>query len=274
MRLRRLPPAQGAKGPIMQIAVLAENTALDERFGAEHGLSLYIQACGLNILFDMGQSDLFACTAQKLGIDLAGVDIAVLSHGHYDHGGGLETFFKLNKKAPVYVSRQAFVPHINASGKNIGLDPRLAAHPRLHFTDDGFSPAPGLTLFTFNGKPRPNFPDGFGLCMVKDGQLQPDDFFHEQYLLIEEQGRRIAVSGCSHKGVLDITDWLQPDVLIGGFHFSKLAPGEELERWARYLDAASASYYTCHCTGQQQYLFMKKFMRRLESLSCGQRITI
>lgn len=71
----------------MKFITLAENTCKSEEFEAEHGLSLYIEACGKKILFDMGQTDMFSRNAKKLGAELSDVDIAVLSHGHYDHGG-------------------------------------------------------------------------------------------------------------------------------------------------------------------------------------------
>ena len=92
----------------MKITVLMENTAARETLAAEHGLSLYIQTAHRNILFDMGQTDAFARNAQALGIDLAQVDTAVLSHGHYDHGGGLEKFLEINKTAPIYINLYAF----------------------------------------------------------------------------------------------------------------------------------------------------------------------
>ena len=68
--------------------------------------------------------------------DLADVDIAVLSHGHYDHGGGLATFLELNKNAPVYINRHAFEPHFNGTEKYIGLDTSLSNHPRLVYTKE------------------------------------------------------------------------------------------------------------------------------------------
>ena len=71
----------------MYVTVLVENTSFTEGLRAEHGLSLYIEANDKKILFDMGQTELFADNAEKLGIHLADVDVAVLSHGHYDHGG-------------------------------------------------------------------------------------------------------------------------------------------------------------------------------------------
>ena len=103
----------------MKITALLENTASDCCMLTEHGLSLYIEAQGKKILFDMGQTDLFYKNALTLGIDLAEVDIAILSHGHYDHGGGLEKFLEINKKAPIYVSSRAFEPHYNGKEKYI-----------------------------------------------------------------------------------------------------------------------------------------------------------
>ncbi|MBO5230600.1 MAG: MBL fold metallo-hydrolase [Clostridia bacterium] len=72
----------------MIVKVLCENTSLCDSFGCEHGLSLYIESGERKILFDMGQTNLFEANAEKLGIDLAEIDFAVLSHGHYDHSGG------------------------------------------------------------------------------------------------------------------------------------------------------------------------------------------
>ncbi|MCI8845747.1 MAG: MBL fold metallo-hydrolase [Lachnospiraceae bacterium] len=72
----------------MKITALLENKTNREDMLTEHGLSLYIETEKHKILFDMGQSDLFAKNAAALGINLSSVDIAVLSHGHYDHGGG------------------------------------------------------------------------------------------------------------------------------------------------------------------------------------------
>ena len=76
----------------------------------------------------------------------------------------------------------------------------------------------------------------------------PDDFRHEHYLLIEEGGKRVLISGCSHAGILDIVEWFSPDVLVGGFHVSRMALGVELTALGEALAAHSTDYYTCHCT--------------------------
>lgn len=258
----------------MIITVLTENTNKNPQILAEHGLSLYIETNEKRILFDMGQSDLFAKNACKLGIDLSEVDIAVLSHGHYDHGGGLEHFLKLNKKAPVFVHRAAFGHYYNGTEKYIGLDTALAENNRLTFTDDFYQITDGLCLCSCNNREKSFDLGSFGLTVKEKGVFAPDPFLHEQYLLIEEEGKRVLISGCSHKGVLNIVKWFTPDVLIGGFHFSKLSLDETLKGYAEYLSSFDTDYYTCHCTGVEQYEFMKNYMKRLGYISAGERFTI
>ena len=258
----------------MKITVLVENTTCSESFLCEHGLSLYIETGDAKILFDAGQSHAFMENAVKLGIDLAQVDFAVLSHGHYDHSGGFSRFLEINKTAPVYVSPHAFGPHYNASHKYIGMDPALAESGRWIFAQDGLQCVPGVTLRT-GGAPR-HPAETWGLCRLENGRFLPEDFRHEQYLLITEGDRRICVSGCSHRGILNIMDWFRPDVLIGGFHFVKLEPQSPvLTAAGKALAEYPATYYTGHCTGEAQFNRLKDILgQRLLPLSTGMTITI
>lgn len=251
----------------MKIITLVENTACRGDLTAEHGLSLYIEAAGRRILFDMGQGSAFAENAEKLGIDLAQVDLAILSHGHYDHGGGLETFLEINDKAPVYLSRFAFEKHFNAAGKYIGLEPTESG--RLILTGDFTDLGQGMCLRS--GNEYGHQPENYGLTVERDGVLVAEDFRHEQYLLIRENGKTVCISGCSHKGILQIVDWFRPDVLVGGFHFKAVPPEDPyLLEAAKGLLAMPAVYYTGHCTGQAQFDKMKTVMgERLFAISTG-----
>ncbi len=258
----------------MKVIVLTENTTSNQNLLCEHGLSLYIETEKYKILFDMGQTELFAQNAEKLGVDLAEVDFAVLSHGHYDHGGGLQKFLEINKKAPLYVSRYAFGPYYNGTEKYIGLNESLSKSDRIIYTDGVVKIAEGLTLHHCNDKRKKYDLGSFGLNKKMKDHFVSDDFLHEQYLSVEENGKRILFSGCSHRGILNIVEWFCPDVLIGGFHFSQLALDEVLEGYAKILDNFETIYYTCHCTGVQQYEFMKKKMKNLFYAAVGDVIDI
>ena len=258
----------------MKITALTENTSGQPGIGCEHGLSLYIETAAHKLLFDMGQTDLFAENAVRLGIDLSAADFAVLSHGHYDHGGGLPVFLRLNHRAPVYVNEHAFEPHYNGTDRYIGLDVSLQGNDRLVMTGEEYRIAEGMTLYTCNERQRP-FAFGAGALLEKqNGQLVPETFRHEHYLLIEENGKRVLISGCSHKGILNIVTWFRPDVLVGGFHFMNLDKEGTLRSYAEQLDAFPTMFYTCHCTGVQQYEWMQPHMQCLHYLSAGETIVI
>ena len=258
----------------MKITALTENTSCSPLIGCEHGLSLYIETRSHHILFDAGQSALFAENAEKLGVDLSGVDVAVLSHGHYDHGGGLSRFLKINSQAPVYLSRFAFEPHYNAAGKYIGLDTALMKSDRLVPTAEEYRIDDELTLYACNERQRIRGVDSAGLTCLHNGRYRPEDFRHEQFLLISEEEKRVLISGCSHKGILNIVSWFCPDVLVGGFHFMKKPLDQTLITYAKELDGFNTEYYTCHCTGVDQYQLMRPYMKRLHYLSAGQTIEL
>ena len=262
----------------MKIVTLIENTTIDPNLEAEHGLSLYIEACGKRILFDAGESGAAVTNAEKLGIDLKAVDIAILSHGHSDHCGGFIRFLHYNPHAPIWVRPEARGSYHNASGDCISMDPEVKYSPRVQLAGDEEKIGEGLTLFSCNDREKLVPIDSAGLLAWEKGtgNCYPDDFLHEQYLCIEENGQRVLISGCSHKGILNITSWFRPDVLIGGFHYMRVDPQDpRLEASAKALLSYPTKYYTGHCTGAEQFAVMKKIMAdRLHYLSTGTEIIL
>lgn len=257
----------------MKITALVENSSAEPRFASEHGLSLWIKTGKERILFDMGQTALFAENAALLGIDLAEATLAVLSHGHYDHGGGLATFLEHNGSAPVYLSPFAAEPHYNGEKKFIGLSPELLQGPRFRPVVRDTPLCEGariLTLSELGSSPHATA----GFWAEKEGREVPDTFDHEIYLLLEEEGKRILVSGCSHRGVLPVMEKVRPHIFIGGFHFSKFPLDESLLAQGRALSRFDTEYYTCHCTGREQFQFLKQSLPRLHSLSSGESIIL
>ena len=287
----------------MKIAVLTENTISKNPeisklpLQGEHGLSLFIQTQNKNILFDMGQTNLFAKNASLLGIDLQTVDFAILSHGHYDHGGlssplpatlkneyfGIEAFAHINQKAPIFINSNAFSQNYNANKKYIGLNQELLQSKiaeRFIFVQDEKEITQNIKLFSCNSYKKSVATNAFGLMQLKNGTFVPDNFNHEHYLLIQENDKKILISGCSHKGILNIVEWFKPDFLIGGFHFKSLDVENpcqklELESYAKKLASYNTKYFTCHCTGTQQFEILKSIMKeKVEYISTGDVINI
>lgn len=258
----------------MKITVLTENTTSSPHFGAEHGLSLLVKTGDKTILFDTGQSDLFFENAKKLGISLDSVDFAVISHGHYDHTGGIGKFLKENTEAPVFINPLAFGEYYNGTEKYIGMEKALCGNPRFILTDMVHHISPHITLYRAEDTPTPFPLSSGGLNEKSKGEFVPDTFLHEQYLLIEEKGRRILLSGCSHRGIMNIAAAFKPDVLIGGFHLSKFPLGDDLKSAAEYLDSFQTDFYTCHCTGEAQFEFMSQYMKNLHYIRSGDSFTI
>ena len=283
----------------MKISVLVENTIsenLAEKnlpLQAEHGLSLFIQTQNKNILFDMGQTNLFSKNASLLGINLQSVDFAVLSHGHYDHGGlpslqnesyGIEEFLNQNKNAPIFINKNSFSQNYNASQKYIGLNQKLLQNKelssRLVFVQDEHQIMPNISLHSCNEYKKSVPTNPYGLMQLQNGAFIPDNFNHEHYLLIQEGDKKILISGCSHKGILNIVEWFKPDFLIGGFHFKSInieetLQKEELINYAKKLSQYNTKFFTCHCTGTEQFQILKSIMKeKLEYIATGNQIEL
>lgn len=266
----------------MEIKVLVENTVICDTFKAEHGLCLYIETKNHKLLFDLGQSDLFLENAKLLNVDISSVDTVILSHAHYDHTGGLKAFLENNSIAKIYVNENVDGDYFNGQEKYIGFDKDMLENERLIFTKDELKIDDEIFVFTGNQLEQAFQKESDKLFEVKNGVKEKDSYKHEQYLLLKENGKNTLISGCSHKGVFNILAWAKPyDVscFIGGFHLKDLDENDSLIKvlhdFADVLNSKKMKYYTCHCTGVEQYGTLKRFMEtQLDYISTGQIIKI
>ncbi len=274
---------------IMIIKTLVENTSISEDFGCEHGLSLYIETKKYKILFDVGASELFLQNAKKFDVNIADVDFLVISHGHYDHGGGLNAFLKENTKAEVFLHRLAFEKYYAIRQNNeldyIGLDEYIKQNKQFIPTSDRFFINDGIQVFANVIQKEPLPKSNKGLLMEHKGETIDDTFEHEQNLILEEDGKVLLITGCAHNGIINILEHFQrikgrmPDYVIGGFHLSSHSGGDEdsetVDKIAKYLLATKAKFYTCHCTGLEIYKRLKANMGdSIDYLSSGSQIAI
>jgi 7,8-dihydropterin-6-yl-methyl-4-(beta-D-ribofuranosyl)aminobenzene 5'-phosphate synthase len=274
----------------MIIKTLVENTSLSKDFGSEHGLSLYIETNSHKILFDVGASELFLENAKKLNVDIFDVDYLIISHGHYDHGGGLRAFLRENTKAEVFLHRLAFEKYyalrLNNELEYIGLEVELKRNRQVVLISDRFFISKGIQVFSNIIQKEPLPISNNGLFMEQSGQTVQDVFAHEQNLIIEEDGKTLLVTGCAHNGIVNILEHFRelkghmPDYVIGGFHLSSCSSGscentEMINKISKYLMDTNAKFYTCHCTGIEPYNRLKAAMGNcIDYLSAGSEIAI
>lgn len=264
----------------MKLITLVENTSRCE-LKAKHGLSLYLETEKHRLLFDLGPDGTLFENAKKRGVDLTGVDVVVISHGHYDHGGALGAFLERNHTAQVYVQRAAFAPHFSKVGLlklPIGLDPALARHPQVHLLDGDSVIDEELSVFTVADTSRCHSPMN-DVLLDENGR---DAFAHEQNLVIRGKST-VLLTGCGHCGIVNIMEkaaMLHPDSCIGGFHLfnpvlRKTAPDALLDEIAAYLAAyPETTFYTCHCTGEKALRYLVGKTPNLCALSCGDELEL
>jgi 7,8-dihydropterin-6-yl-methyl-4-(beta-D-ribofuranosyl)aminobenzene 5'-phosphate synthase len=248
----------------MKVRVLVEDTVSSAEYRGEHGLSLYIETQRHRLLFDFGQSALFCDNAEKMGVDVGKVDTAILSHGHYDHGGGMSAFLRRNERADVLVRARAFDPHLSvrAGGQiaDIGLDAALEHHPRVKTTHAVQVLDDELTVFSGVRRGALWPPANRTLLSAAAGVRAPDGFCHEQNLIVTEDGADVLFTGCAHNGIASILEAAcalrgrPPRAVVGGFHLvlKEDPDGGDAAfaaRVAEALRAYDADFYTGHCTG-------------------------
>ena len=270
----------------MRIVTLVENTCGHENCIEEHGLSIYIETEKHKLLLDTGQTDAVVKNAEVLGIDLSAVDTVILSHGHYDHSGGILPFSKLNLSAQIIMQRSAAEPHYNGE-RYIGIDNDILKLPNVRLIDGDMQLDDELFLFSgITG--RRCYPQGNRkLSCLKEGVKTEDDFVHEQCLVIKQNGKRWLLSGCAHNGILNILDRYKelfdsyPDYVITGFHMMK-REGEHTEeekaviiQTAHELAKMNTVFYSGHCTGISAFELMKQIMgSKLIALHSGEQVII
>lgn len=253
----------------MKATVIVDNIKSDGISG-EWGLCIFIEYNGKKILLDTGASTLFVKNADRLNLPLRDVDMAVLSHAHYDHANGMETFFALNDKAVFYLQEgcaencyfKKWIFH-----KYIGIPRGVLAkfQDRIVYASGDYRICEGVSLISH----RTSGLDAVGkrehmYQRRKDG-WHPDDFSHEQSLVFETSQGLVVFNSCSHGGAVNIIHEVAAAfpgrnvaALIGGFHIFNKPEGEVRELARMIKDTGIAYVCTGHCTGEKAYRILKE----------------
>ena len=262
----------------MRILNLVENELGDSGCEAAHGLSFYVETDNHKLLFDSSPSEVVIRNARMLGVDLTAVDTVILSHGHYDHSGGILPFVELNPQAKIYMQQNAGGEYYAFDGEDkgfryIGIDKKILSLPQVQLLKGDTKIDDELQLFTVDQRAYPLPSTNKRLRELCNGQYIQDEFHHEQNLLLTADGKKILFCGCAHNGILNVMETLErkfspaslPDLVIGGFHLMKRtefseANTAEVTEIANRLKSYKAHFATCHCTGLPVFNQMKEIM--------------
>lgn len=267
----------------MKVAVLLENKAIDKTFLSAHGLSLYIESEGYKILFDLGPNPYYKKNAKKMDINLEDIDFLVLSHGHNDHGSGLQKFMKKNKNTIVVASKHIFEHYIKKVERKedfIGIEKPSKAN-QITYVENELALTDTIKIYADVPFKKQVIQDNY-LYVYKNDMLLEDSFEHEIYMVIEEDENCVLFSGCSHKGIENIIDTLEEKHslefthVFAGFHFSHYDSFDLKETdylinlGQKFHKRENTMFYTGHCTGDDAYLELKQQMKtKLQQMNTG-----
>jgi 7,8-dihydropterin-6-yl-methyl-4-(beta-D-ribofuranosyl)aminobenzene 5'-phosphate synthase len=274
---------------MLSLSVLVENTAT-EGFLSEHGLSFWIEYNSKRILFDTGQSNLILQNAEALNINLSQTDAIVLSHGHYDHTGGLKTVLDEAPDAMIYLHPDA--PKVRYSCKH-GKPPRQISMPQECCLSLSDAVPKGKVVYT--EKPERIYPgvmvtgaiprvieyeDTGGAFYENPEGTITDRITDDQALLIETPQGLVVILGCAHSGVVNtlryavkLTGQDHINAVIGGMHLLYASD----ERMKKTIEAMKhydvQKIGLAHCTGSKAAgKFKHAFPEQCFVCSAGTRI--
>jgi 7,8-dihydropterin-6-yl-methyl-4-(beta-D-ribofuranosyl)aminobenzene 5'-phosphate synthase len=248
---------------MLKITVLSENTVGSLGLAGEWGLSMLVETAGSKLLFDTGERGGLLGNAAFLGVELKSVDALIMSHGHYDHSGGMQSFLRLRGRLPVYVHPDFFTSHYGNPEK-----PRYVGVPfcKEELTSSGAE-------FIFTREPREIVPGVWlsgeiprrtdfeevdsKLFCLEDGNRVPDALHDDMSLYCVIPEGLVIILGCAHAGLVNIIKhaWEVTGVtevygIIGGTHLGP-APAAQQEATINFLNSLNLQFMAPnHCTGQ------------------------
>ncbi|MCQ2229998.1 MAG: MBL fold metallo-hydrolase [Bacteroidales bacterium] len=239
---------------------------------------------GQSLLLDTGQTDKYVKNAIAMGIDIANVDAIVLSHGHYDHAGGISFFPSGEKKTKLYLGPDATRRRYSLS--TAMLKPNGFPKPEMLDKFD-VTTIKGIvkisdttTLFTLPN----NAPANDKLVTdAENGGLIPDTFNDEVFTLIRHKDTTVLFGGCTHHGLeqlltfcKDNLDVKELSLFIGGLHLSG-RDAQHIENEAQKIKniLPVRRWIVNHCTGEDAISYWSKnFACEIKDGYAGSQITI
>jgi 7,8-dihydropterin-6-yl-methyl-4-(beta-D-ribofuranosyl)aminobenzene 5'-phosphate synthase len=274
----------------LRITVLADNSVGAPGLLAEHGLSMLIEADDRRILFDTGQGRVLLDNLAALDIRLAPLDAIVLSHGHYDHTGGLPAALREGDPAAIFVHpaavNQKYAKSEHPPHRSIGIPvPSLEAlnsvQARIAWTRSATEVLPGI--WCTGEVPRVHAAERTEGSFFLDADCrEPDPLLDDQALVVETTRGLVVIAGCAHSGVMNTLDHVsklagrdEVYALTGGLHLGR-ASYKQLEETGNAIGRRNVQVLApCHCTGAGSQAYLRgRFHSRVQEVGAGARLVI
>lgn len=251
----------------LEVTIVVENSVHRKGLLAEHGLSFWIKYKGEEYLFDTGQGKVLLKNIEALDLDLDNLAGVILSHGHYDHGSGLEKLLELRPELKVYTHPLAFNKKYSKYDQGLverGIDLKedkidnLIVNHRVKEISSG--------LFLTGEVPQKNEFETISdrYKVLANSKIVTDQFKDDQALFIETEKGIVVLLGCSHRGVVNIIEYIKEVTakkiyaVIGGMHLIN-ASKKKIDKTVDYLSKLDLDFLVpLHCTGFKAVYEMKK----------------
>ncbi len=251
------------------ISILCDNNISRSGFIGEHGFSALLERKEGNYLFDSGPGLSLPLNLKALQKEITGVHKVFLSHGHYDHTGGLKWVLEQGETMEVVAHPAVFSEHMVLDPGKPDASPRYIGCPlpqekledlgaKFVFLDRTQEAVPGLWFLSGFERAPQCLPEDTRLISRQSGKLVRDPLLDDASLLLETESGPVLILGCAHAGILNILDHLKRDLhidrlrgILGGTHLMFYGEPALAQVLRRIEDFGVDLIAISHCTGMK-----------------------